>query len=237
MKNLILLIFTEADLKAVPEAAARLKTMGIERLWILHNPHLGMPYPATAKALDEEITINTTGMNTMAARQNFTDAAKYRDAANDLRVKRDLEIKNAYKGIPQADIEKAYDAAFAPISQESTGIPNILREAVADPLSADQVFQYLHGQTAAWVDQFPHGEYAIFWIRALPEPAFQVADFGPHAVLVRKREARETPPEIDPDSIVALRARAKALGINSYQKGRAALKAEIAEREYALATA
>lgn len=171
MKNLILLIFTTEDLAAVPQAVQRLKSMAIDRLWIMHNPHLGLPYPATATALDEEIALCEHAKASAIARENFTDATNYRDQGNALRVKRDLEIKNAYKGLPKSQLDRVYAGAFGSITAKSTGIPNILIEAIGDPLSPDQAFQYLHQQTGQWVDQFPHGEYGIAWIRALPEPA------------------------------------------------------------------
>lgn len=171
MKNLILLIFTQADVESIPQAVTRLRTMGIERLWIVHNPHLGLPYPASAKTLDDEIALCERDKALSIARENFDDAAKHRNAANGLRVKRDLEIKNGYKALTVEQLQRVYTETFAAISQESTGIPNILMEATPDPLSPDQVFQYLHSQTAQWVDQFPHGEYAIAWIRAVAEEA------------------------------------------------------------------
>lgn len=199
MNNLILLIFTPEDMAFIPEAVTRLKGMGIDRLWVMHNPHLGLPYPETAKALDQEIAAVEREKATAIARENFESAKDYRNQGNDLRVKRDLEIKNAYKAIPEAQIQAVYERAFSAINAESTGIPAILMEAIADPLSPDQAFQYLHGQTSQWTDQFPHGEYVIAWIRALPDPQITVQKFIDTTVGVITEPASPPADEADED--------------------------------------
>jgi hypothetical protein len=169
MKNIILLIFTPEDLAFLPEAVKRLRTMAVEFLWVLHTPQLGLPYPASAAALDKEIESCERDKQRASLAENFDDAAKYRDQGSELRVKRELEIKNAYKLLPHAHILEVYDRTFAELNEETTGIPNIVREALPDPIGADGALAYLASRGTDWYDQFPHGEYAVVWVRALPE--------------------------------------------------------------------
>jgi hypothetical protein len=169
MKNLILLIFTPEDLAFLPEAVKRLRAMAIEFLWIMHTPQLGLPYPDSAKALDAEIQSCEKDKQRASMADNFDDAAKFRDQANGLRVKRELEIKNAYKALSAAQILAVYDETFAGLTEETTGIPNIIREALPDPIAPDAALAYLGGLGTNWYDQFPQGEYAVCWVRALPE--------------------------------------------------------------------
>lgn len=198
MKNVILLIFTPDDLAFLPEAIKRLRAMAIEFLWVLHTPQLGLPYPASARALDDEIESTERDKQRASMAENFDDAAKYRDQANALRVKRELEIKNAYTSIPAAQILAIYDKTFADLNEDNTGIPNIVREALPDPIGPDAALGYLAGRGTDWYDQFPHGEYAILWVRALPELQVQTrlvvqpkpADANQeHAILHIKPEA------------------------------------------------
>jgi len=189
MKNVILLIFTPDDLAFLPEAVKRLRAMALDYLWILHTPQLGLPYPASAAALDQEIESCERDKQRASLSDNFDDAAKYRDQANGLRVKRELEIKNAYKAIPHEQILAVYDRTFAPLNEETTGIPNIIREALPDPISADGALSYLASRGTDWFDQFPHGEYAILWIRALPELAV-IHPAGSFGELAAKESAR-----------------------------------------------
>jgi hypothetical protein len=181
MKNVILLIFTPEDLAFLPEAVQRLRAMAIEFLWVLHTPQLGLPYPASAAALDKEIEDCERDKQRAALAENFDDATKYRDQASGLRVRRELEIKNAYQKIPHAQILAVYDQTFAGLNEETTGIPNIVREALPDPIGADGALGYLASRGTDWYDQFPHGEYAILWIRALPELSSAVDFSKPQA--------------------------------------------------------
>jgi hypothetical protein len=172
MKNLILLVFTPADLEALPKAVKSLKALPVESLWVIHSPQLGLPYPQTAKEIDAEIELCERDKRRAALAENFDDAKKYKSQIDALKVRRDVEIRAGFKAFTSSQLQEIYDTAFASLTPESTGIKNILREATADPLTPDQAFAYLESQVRlnAWVDQFPHGEYSVSWIRALPEP-------------------------------------------------------------------
>ena len=184
VKNIILLVFTSEDLAFLPEAVTRLRALGTQFLWVLHTPQLGLPYPPSASTLDKEIADCERDKQRAALAENFDDATKYRDQASGLRVKRELEIKNAYQQIPHAQILAIYDQTFAGLNEETTGIPNIVREALPDPIGADGALGYLASRGADWYDQFPHGEYCICWVRALPEPSEVTAAFtsGPRVM-------------------------------------------------------
>ena len=205
MKNIILLIFTPEDLAFLPEAVKRLRAMAVEFLWILHTPQLGLPYPASAAALDKEIESCERDKQRASLAENFDDAAKYRDQGSELRVKRELEIKNAYKLLPHAHILEVYDRTFAELNEETTGIPNIVREALPDPIGAAGALAYLASRGTDWYDQFPHGEYAVVWVRALPEdPVLHLPQIAGPRVMDIMESAKKPFPHNAGDTVAIL---------------------------------
>lgn len=231
---MILLIFTPEDLAFLPEAIKRLRAMAVEYLWVLHAPQLGLPYPPSAKVIDDELVAVARDKQRAIMAENFDDAGKYRNQENDLKVKRELEIKNAYKAIPANDILAIYDRTFAELNEGTTGIPNIVREALPDPIAPDQALSYLAGRGTDWYDQFPHGNYALFWIRALPESTFSKTfqKAAPAGDYTQGTVASLTTPDNELDRLAnlpwdKLRTEAKAAGVATYGKKREQIAKEI----------
>lgn len=170
MKKIILPVFTESDLKAVPDAVRFMAAMGMTHLWVVHSPALGLPYPAATKALDEEITVTEQGIKLAVAREDYETAKQYRDTKSGLMVRRDEELARGYKSISPDDLTKAYDASFDSISQKA--IPTattIVRTALQDPPQPADIFKTMDKFLAEWPDELAHGQYVIAWPLAISE--------------------------------------------------------------------
>lgn len=164
--KLILLVLTEADLKALEPAKLWLRHNKPEALWILHSPHLGVSGPDVTQAIDREIAALDIDMQKASDVKDFLRAQDLLQSQETKRIERDKVLRQGYKNLASDELAKAHDRLFADFN---TGdLANVADVTMLSaPHDRDGVLEMLLSIKGVWNKDFPHGEYALAWPEAL----------------------------------------------------------------------
>lgn len=170
MKNIILLVFTQPDVEALGKAAAMIRGSGCERLWIIHNPTIGVSENDALKAFDRDIHDLDEAVTQASARRDFAAAADYQERLTRRKVDRDLARREGFKQIPPDELDRIHDRVLAPLVN-----PPVARNVQITPLSEahdeSMVGEVLVMVKQLWPKELKAGEFAVIWPRAINEPA------------------------------------------------------------------
>jgi hypothetical protein len=162
MKNVILVIFDAADVAALPLILAELAPP--ERLWIVHNPSIGIDVATAAREADGVVANLKALQKAAIAKQDFAAAIALRDQIQDATVNRDTAIKVAYERIPQPELQALHDKAISPVVAWSNQHRiNAMATCLKDEHEKNQVGALLQYLLPQWPPEIPHGEYALIF--------------------------------------------------------------------------
>jgi len=160
MLKVIVPVFTDSDLKALPNCLRYLAQQPVETLLVLHGPNVGVVNAQTAAEYDQRIANLGTRKKELTLVEDFAGAQKAKEEIETLKVERDMAIREGWQKIPEAERAAMYKKAFGDIGTE----PICLREAYQH----DQVFSMLQAFLPQWPSDIPHGEYSLVWPRSVP---------------------------------------------------------------------
>lgn len=188
MKSVIVPVFSDSDLKALPNALRYLARQNVEILLVIHGPNVGVVNAEVTKEFDSRIAQLDTKKRELTLVEDYIGASRVKEEIETARVERDMAVREGWKNVPEEQRQTAYKKAFANIGTE----PMCLREAY----QPDQLFTMLQ----AFLPQFPsdiaHGEYAIVWPRSVASPSVAVTglDIGfqkPPKITITKSDQNE----------------------------------------------
>jgi hypothetical protein len=192
MRTAIVLALTSADIAALPVAKAELQAAGVERLWIIHSPALGITTDAVSKQFDDRITAIKNSERQAADRGDYDAAKDFREEAEAIALDKSLAVKKGWESVPEADRNAAYDKALAPML-DTQAFPNISVTVLREDIQPDGIFGILQGLLAQWPAAVAHGEYSIVW----PKNCTGIRTAEPQEVTQKKEvKAPDPKPEI-----------------------------------------
>jgi hypothetical protein len=168
MKTVLLFALSSADIAALPVAKAELQAAGVDRLWVVHSPALGITTDAVSKQFDDRIAAIKQAEQQAAARGDYDGAKKFREEAETVALDKSLAVKKGWESVPEADRNAAYDKALAPLL-DTKAFPNISMTVLREDIQPEGVFGILQGLLAQWPAAVEHGSYSIVWPRNCTE--------------------------------------------------------------------
>lgn len=159
MRSVIVPVFSQADLEALPNCLRYLAQQNVETLLVLHGPNVGVVNADATKEFDQRISNLDTRKRELVLVDDFEGAKKAKEEIETLRVERDMAIREGWKKVPEDQRAAAYKEAFSNIGTE----PLCLREAY----QPDQVFAMLQAFLPQWPSDIQHGEYSLVWPRSV----------------------------------------------------------------------
>lgn len=159
MRAVIVPIFSQSDLEALPNCLRYLANQGVEKLLVLHGPNVGVVNADATKEFDTKIAEFEVRERELILIKDYIGAQKAKESIETLRVERDMAVREGWKKVPDAERVAAYQKAFEKLGTEAI----CLREAYQH----DQLFTMLQ----AFIPQMPtdlaHGEFSIVWPRSV----------------------------------------------------------------------
>lgn len=159
MRSVILLIFDDADLAALPNCLRYLANAGTETLLIIHGPNVGVVATDATAEIDKKIAELGVRKKELTMVEDFSGAQRAKEEIEGLKIERDMKIRDGWRGVDEAKRQEMYKAAFKDVGTE----PVCLREAY----SHDQAFTMLQSYLPQWPSDLAHGSYSIIWPRSV----------------------------------------------------------------------
>lgn len=194
MRSVIVPLFDDADLAALPNCLRYLANAGVEILMVIHGPNVGVVSTDVTTELDKKIADLGVRKKELTMVEDFSGAQRAKEEIEGLKIERDMKIRDGWRGVDEAKRQEMYKKAFGNIGTE----PICLREAYGH----DQLFTMLQALLPQWPADVKHGEYSLVWPRsvatvAVKKPSVAVVpesvlrSVGDYAMQVRGKELRE----------------------------------------------
>lgn len=184
INSVLVPVFTAADLAALPNTVAWLKTQKPERVLFLVNPSVGITGPELTLVHDKKIALLEAEKKAAAQADQFELAKTKKTELEGAIMERDAALREGWKSVPEAQRKAVYARVLAGLGTE----PVMLREAY----SADEQFTMLNSFRAQWPLDIRLDNYVLVWpqsIRKIEPVASPV-----HAPLLPVTTAVKTPP-------------------------------------------
>lgn len=169
MKKIILAVFNQFDLNALPSAVRSLAALGTTHLWLIHDPSIGITEPPEAESIRKEIAGIETAKAQAISREDYVTAGQYKDQAESAKVRLSQSLANGYKNMDKPALESAYAKAFESVTKAA--IPSasvIVIEPLPETAQPQDIFQVLHRMTGSnWPQEMPVNECAVAFPSAL----------------------------------------------------------------------
>lgn len=164
MQTVILPVFDEKDLSAIPNCLRFLANSGTEVIMILHNPNVGITDGDLTKPFEERVTQLQAAKTGAVAREDYDAAKEYAKQIEDTKTERDIAVRDGWSQIPEQQRMAIYRKVLDPTKLGTEAIFP-LRENYPH----DQVFRALHELQSTWPRDLEHGQFSLVWPRSVPE--------------------------------------------------------------------
>jgi len=169
VKNLLLLIITPADLKALPAAIEAIKTSNIRGVWTLVNPSIVVDQKVAAEAFDKDIADLTVAEQSAAQRGDYDGAKQYLAQRNGKILDRAKALRDAWSKIPKEErddfiknnIARPMLDALNPL-RDDTGIA-LKHHDLTDHWEPENWIAMLNSITGGWFKPFAPGTFFVAW--------------------------------------------------------------------------
>lgn len=161
MKKLILLVQSEKDIADLPACIERLKPLGLEGVWCIHNPHLGVSDTTIEGRFAEQIARLDATITEAARREDFDAARKYKEDRDKLKIDRDLAVRDGWQKVPPDQRAEIHAKLFSGLNKSVA--QNVLITTSKDVYPPEQAFELLQKMRAAWPAPLPMGSFVVGW--------------------------------------------------------------------------
>lgn len=162
MKQILLLVQSQSDVDALPNAAAAIKSRGIQGLWMLFSPAVLVD----SKAAEAEHEQNLTGLRTAIQRckdaDDFDGAKAYKQQLDAALIDRAAKVKDSWKQLTDAQRETAIARVFGTFF-DSKPAPNIRPEMFRDHYEPAQFIDALNSVRKGWFAPYVPGSFEMAW--------------------------------------------------------------------------
>lgn len=114
-KNLIILVLTEDDARALSKLGKVIGRLAPPGMWVLYSPALGVDAKEATKSLDEEIAGLRTAEAAAASRGDYKTADQRKEDVAKVESNRSVTIRNAWKGAQPAERKKRMEVFIEPL--------------------------------------------------------------------------------------------------------------------------
>lgn len=186
IQNCLVPVFTAADLAALPNTVAWLKTQKPERVLFLVNPSVGITGPELTLVHDKKIALLEAEKKAAAQADQFELAKTKKTELEGAIMERDAALREGWKSVPEAQRKAVYARVLAGLGTE----PVMLREAY----SADEQFTMLNSFRAQWPLDIRLDNFVLVWPQAVRKLDTAYIPPSAPAPLSQPSSENKTPP-------------------------------------------
>lgn len=167
MKNIILLVQSDADVKCLPNLPAILKAIGTERVWGIVSPAVVISEESAAAKFDEEITALKQTQDQAVKRRDFKSADAIEEQIQGKQLDKSKAVNDAWRALSSDELKAKFALLLKPLSQELDKVGVKARfSRTQEHFQTDNYVNMLNGFLSGWDEMMPHGSYAVAWPRA-----------------------------------------------------------------------
>ena len=168
MRNILLLVQTQADIAALATASREIKKLNTEGCWLVFSPAVLVDTAAAAKEHDVAIRDINDAMKQCADRLDFEGAKNYKLKLDAAILDKAESVKNAYKKMTAAEQESAFQRVFGDFVKNPPAA-NMKVTQHSDQYEPESWIEFLNSLKGAWFAPFTPGTFSILWPTSLPE--------------------------------------------------------------------
>jgi len=162
IRQLLLLVQSQADVDALPSAADAYNAQGFNALWLLFSPVVLVDTNAVSAEYDANIAALRTQIEACKTADDFDGAKGYKAQLDDFVMQKTIKVKEAWRTLtPEqqtAAQERVFGPFFAKLPKERIR-PEVLREHF-EPAS---FIDALASVKKAWFVPFTPGSFTMDW--------------------------------------------------------------------------
>lgn len=164
MKFLIL-VQSDADAAAIPQAASALLALKPSRCWFLVSPAVAVKTAEATAQVEKEIEALAAHSKAAAQREDYAAAQQLKLQREAKELERAKAITAAWKSLKPEEIAAKIKELMAPVRAfDAAGIATKVNRSLEHHDTADWV-NMVNATMKAYEGEMPHGEYAIVWAR------------------------------------------------------------------------
>ena len=248
--KLLLLVQSQADVDALPNAAQAILRSAITGVWVVFSPAITIDSAAAASKFDTEIAQLLTAERQAAERADYEAAKGYKAQRDGKELDRAKALRDAWKTASAEDRKARTQAIFQPFVKTLQDSGNGISARVtshSDHYDREQWVAMLNSLSGVWFKPFAPGSFVIGWPESVgssiaaglkPVGVGAVAQVIPAAgeVVIKPIGLAPLPPrsreqELSEINTNKLRAMAVRLNIDTEGKDKPTLAREVAAAE------
>lgn len=178
LRQLLLLVQSQADVDALPAAADAYNTLGFNALWVLFSPVVLVDTKAVSAEYDGNIAGLRAQIQACKDADDFDGAKGYKGQLDDAIMQKTIKVKEAWRTLTQEQQAAAQDRVFGPFFAK---LPKerIRIESLREHFEPTFFIDALASVKKAWFVPFTPGSFAMDWAANLAAAVVKEASPDP----------------------------------------------------------
>lgn len=175
MKNLLLLVQTEADAKNLLPAARWIVSHGLKSCWLLMSPAVLLDSESAAAKINKDIADLRAAEEAAGKRKDYPTAEQFSKQADIKMLEKAALVANAYKELSPEEIKTRYSTLLAPfVAVLGEAGMNFKDTLAKEHYELDNHLNFINAHKHS--NPFEPGTYATDWAGELSEVEHQVVN-------------------------------------------------------------
>lgn len=162
MKQILLLVQSQADVDALPAASAAIKTAGYQGLWMLFSPAVLVDSKAAEAEHEQNLSALRTAIQRCKDADDFDGAKGYKAQLDAALLDRAAKVKDSWKQLTDQQRETAIARVFGQFF-DSKPAPNVRPEMFRDHYEPAQFIDALNSVRKGWFAPYVPGSFTLAW--------------------------------------------------------------------------